>query len=78
MNEFGRLILTNLIYQDNNELLFASGSIALADGTPANVAMFSIDNSTWSAVGRGQDLPGPVTALTVDDGNSSSIFAGGQ
>ncbi|KAL5528412.1 hypothetical protein ACEPAF_7548 [Sanghuangporus sanghuang] len=63
---------------DSQELLFASGSIALSDGTPANVAMFAFDNSTWSAVGSGSDLPGPVTAVTVDDGNSSSIFAAGK
>ncbi|EJD03004.1 uncharacterized protein FOMMEDRAFT_134152 [Fomitiporia mediterranea MF3/22] len=63
---------------DNQELLFASGSIALSDGTPANVAMFAFDNSTWTAVGSGSDLPGPVTAVTVDDGNSSSIFAAGK
>ena len=58
--------------------MFASGSISLSDGTPANVAMFAFDNSTWSAVGTGSDLPGPVTAVTVDNRNSSSIFAAGR
>ncbi|KAI5123973.1 hypothetical protein M0805_006385 [Coniferiporia weirii] len=63
---------------DNQELLFASGSIVLSDGTTANVAMFAFDNSTWSAVGGGSSIPGPVTALAIDNGNSSSIFAAGQ
>lgn len=40
--------------------------------------MFAFDNSTWSAVGNGNDIPGVVTAVTVDDGNSSSIFAAGK
>ncbi|KAH8119371.1 cortical protein marker for cell polarity-domain-containing protein [Phellopilus nigrolimitatus] len=63
---------------DDQELLFASGSIALTNGTAANVAMFAFDNTTWTAVGNSSDLPGLVTALTVDDGNSSSIFAAGK
>ena len=40
--------------------------------------MFSFANSTWVPVGSGADIPGPVTAVTVDNGNSSSIFAAGR
>lgn len=64
--------------KDKQDFLFAGGSIALQDSSPANVAMFSFANSTWSAVGQGNDLPGPVTAVTVDNGNATSVFAGGR
>ena len=40
--------------------------------------MFSFANSTWVPVGSGTDIPGPVTAVTVDNGNSSSVFAAGR
>ncbi|GJE94888.1 Polarized growth protein rax2 [Phanerochaete sordida] len=63
---------------DNRDIIVVAGSLALADGTPSNVAEFSISNSTWSAVGASNALPGPVTAMEVNDGNSSSIFAAGQ
>lgn len=48
------------------------------DGTAANVAAYSFSNQTWSAVGQGSQIPGPVTACEVDNGNSSSIFAAGR
>lgn len=63
---------------DKLDTIVVAGSLALADGTPSNVAEFSISNTTWSAVGSSSDLPGPVTAMEVNDGNSSSIFAAGQ
>ncbi|TDL24213.1 hypothetical protein BD410DRAFT_786308 [Rickenella mellea] len=63
---------------DNQDLLFASGSIVLSGTTVANVAMFSFSNSTWTAVGNGADIPGPVTAIEVDNGNASSVFAAGR
>ncbi|EKM54352.1 uncharacterized protein PHACADRAFT_123333 [Phanerochaete carnosa HHB-10118-sp] len=63
---------------DNLDTIVIAGSLALADGTPSNVAEFAISNDTWSAVGSSSDLPGPVTAMGVNDGNSSSIFAAGQ
>ena len=41
--------------------------------------MFSFGNSTWTAVGDvAAKIPGPVTALATDAGNSSSIFAAGR
>ncbi|KAI0371130.1 hypothetical protein BV20DRAFT_965800 [Pilatotrama ljubarskyi] len=61
----------------NNELI-AAGSIALADSTHANVAAYSFSNSTWSSVGNGGDLPGPVTAVEVDNGNAARVFAAGR
>ncbi|KAF8678126.1 Cortical protein marker for cell polarity [Rhizoctonia solani] len=62
----------------NAELLVVAGALTLADGTPANVAMYSFDNSTWIAVGGTNGVPGPVTAIGVDNLNSSSIFAAGR
>ncbi|KAJ6557179.1 cortical protein marker for cell polarity-domain-containing protein [Mycena sp. CBHHK59/15] len=62
----------------NQEQLIASGSIALSDNTAANVAQFTFSNTTWSPVGSGSDLPGPVTAVEVNAGNASSIFAAGR
>ncbi|KAI9067122.1 hypothetical protein FKP32DRAFT_1588934 [Trametes sanguinea] len=64
-------------YTGNKELI-AAGSIALADNTHANVASYSLSNSTWAAVGNGGDIPGPVTAVEVNDGNENSIFAAGR
>ncbi len=58
--------------------MIAAGSIALADGTGANVAVYTIANNTWSAIGSSSELPGPVTAMEVNAGNSSSIFAAGR
>jgi hypothetical protein len=55
-----------------------AGALSLADGTAANVAQYSFDNSTWSAVGGASGVPGPVTAVSVDNLNSSSIFAAGR
>ncbi|KAJ8488922.1 hypothetical protein ONZ51_g3241 [Trametes cubensis] len=66
-----------VVYAGSNELI-AAGSIALADSTHANVASYSFSNSTWSAVGNGGDLPGPVTAAEVNDGNMNSVFAAGR
>ncbi|KAH9045084.1 cortical protein marker for cell polarity-domain-containing protein [Lactarius hengduanensis] len=40
--------------------------------------LFTFNNASWSTLGDGADLPGPVTAITVNDGNSSSIFAAGR
>lgn len=64
--------------KSNQEILVAAGSISLSDNTPANVAQFNLANSTWSSVGVGSDIPGPVTAVEVNAGNDSSIFAAGM
>lgn len=62
----------------NQEFLIAGGVITLPNGTTTSVAQYSFPNATWTAVGNPTDIPGPVTALAVDDGNSSSIFAAGR
>lgn len=62
----------------NQELLIAAGSIKLSDGTFASVAQYSLTNGTWTPVGSSTDLPGPATALEVNNGNAHSIFAAGR
>ncbi|KAJ7188405.1 cortical protein marker for cell polarity-domain-containing protein [Mycena filopes] len=62
----------------NEDYLITAGSIALSDNTAANVAQFTFANNTWASVGSGSDLPGPVTAVEVNAGNTSSIFAAGR
>lgn len=68
---------TNCMFVQSDSLI-AAGSVALADSTSANVASYSLTNSTWSSVGQGSDLPGPVTALEINNGNASSVFAAGR
>ena len=70
--------LNRLYAQSKEDVIVAAGSIALADSTVANVAKYFISNSTWTAVGDANNLPGPVTAVAVNDLNSSSIFAAGR
>ncbi|KAJ3504246.1 hypothetical protein NLJ89_g8037 [Agrocybe chaxingu] len=71
--------VSSVAYSGNNqETLVAGGSINLADNTASNVVEFNFDNATWVAVGTGSEIPGPVTALEVNSGNSSSLFAAGQ
>ncbi|KAF9071081.1 cortical protein marker for cell polarity-domain-containing protein [Rhodocollybia butyracea] len=62
----------------NQETLIAAGSIMLSDNTGTNVAQLTFSNMTWAAIGSGSDIPGPVTAMEVNDGNASSIFAAGK
>ncbi|EIW82991.1 hypothetical protein CONPUDRAFT_81100 [Coniophora puteana RWD-64-598 SS2] len=70
--------VSSVSYAGNNqEYLIAAGSITLSGGS-ANVAMYSFSSGTWNAVGDGSSIPGPVTALEVDNSNSSSIFAAGR
>jgi hypothetical protein len=63
--------------QDSSSTLLVAGSFSLADGTSAFVARYDFDNSTWTAIGPNQ-LPGPATAITADNGNTQSIFASGM
>jgi hypothetical protein len=60
--------------QSNSEILLAAGSLTVA-GSQVYLASYVSQNQSWTAVGT---LPGPVTALGVDDGNQSSVFAAGQ
>ncbi|KAF7298190.1 SH3 domain-containing protein [Mycena chlorophos] len=61
----------------NDDYLIASGSLALSDNTAANVAQYTFANASWISVGSGSSIPGPVTAVEVNAGNVSSIFAAG-
>ncbi|KAF9484449.1 hypothetical protein BDN70DRAFT_989542 [Pholiota conissans] len=71
--------VASVVYAGNNQnLLIAGGSMSLSDNTEGNVLQYSIDNSTWTVVGSGADIPGPISALEVDDGNATSIFAAGK
>jgi hypothetical protein len=60
--------------QANSEFLLAAGSLTVG-GSQSYLASYYAQNQTWSLVGT---LPGPVTAVGVDDGNQSSVFAAGQ
>jgi hypothetical protein len=40
--------------------------------------LYSVANATWKAVGSSSDIPGPVEALEVNNGNSSSLFIAGK
>lgn len=68
--------LTGYFEQDDQSTLVAAGSLALADGTQANVAKFYFGNSSWASIGAG--LAGAVTAVEVNNANASSIFAAGR
>jgi hypothetical protein len=56
----------------------AGGSITLSGSSSDNVLQFTFSNASWSTVGDGAGLPGPVTAITVNNRNYSSIFAAGR
>ena len=64
--------------QDNQDSLVASGAFSFPDSSSVNVALFLFGNNTWTKLGKDGDLPGPVTALEVNAGNLSSIFAAGK
>src|SRR6266403_355173 len=64
--------------QSNQDILVAGGSITPSGSSSDNVLQFTFSNATWSTVGDGANLPGPVTAITVNNGNYSSIFAAGR
>ncbi|KAI0342055.1 hypothetical protein BDW22DRAFT_1358181 [Trametopsis cervina] len=71
--------VSTVAYAGNSrDVIVVAGSLALADGTGANVAQYAVANNTWSAVGDSAQLPGPVTAMEVNNGNASSIFAAGR
>ncbi|KAI0048302.1 hypothetical protein FA95DRAFT_1491100 [Auriscalpium vulgare] len=71
--------VANVAYAGNNQdILVAAGSVSLAGSTSDNVVKFSFNDSDWNAIGDGHDLPGPATAVTVNNGNANSIFAAGR
>ncbi|KAG7090837.1 hypothetical protein E1B28_009919 [Marasmius oreades] len=63
---------------NNQDLVVVAGSITLSDNKAANVVQYIVSNNTWSALGSGSDLPGPVTAVEVNGGNIDSVFAAGK
>ncbi|KAI0302566.1 cortical protein marker for cell polarity-domain-containing protein [Russula brevipes] len=71
--------IASVAYAGNNQdVLIAGGSIALSGSSSDNVLEFTFSNASWSTVGNATSLPGPVTAVTVNNGNASSIFAAGR
>jgi hypothetical protein len=62
----------------NGEMLVVGGTFALSDGTSAVAAFYSFSNTSWTALGSANDLPGSVDALTMDDENVASVWAGGR
>ncbi len=65
----------------SSDILVIAGSFVMSDSTVAYVAQYSFANSTWVSLGKagtgaGQ-IPGPATAMTVDNNNSSNIFISG-
>ncbi|KAI9507897.1 cortical protein marker for cell polarity-domain-containing protein [Russula earlei] len=71
--------IASVAYAESNQnVLIAGGSVTLSGSSSDNVLQFTFNNATWSTVGDGLDLPGPVTAVTVNNGNWSSIFAAGR
>ncbi|KAJ3557907.1 hypothetical protein NP233_g11623 [Leucocoprinus birnbaumii] len=63
---------------NNQELLVVGGSFSIGGGNAVSVAQFALGNSTWTALGSSSDVPGPVTAVEVNNANASSIFAAGR
>ena len=59
-------------------MLIAGGSITLSGSSSDNVLQFTFNNASWSTLGGSADLPGPITAIAVNNGNYSSIFAAGR
>lgn len=58
-----------------SDTLFAAGSFVMpASGDIASVARYSFTTAKWESVGS---LPGPATALAVDNKNASNVFAAG-
>ncbi|TFK18925.1 hypothetical protein FA15DRAFT_602377 [Coprinopsis marcescibilis] len=63
---------------DQQDVLFVGGSLAASDNAPANVLQYSFSNSSWIPVGSASDLPGPVTAIELNNGDARNAFAAGQ
>ncbi|KAF9264239.1 hypothetical protein L218DRAFT_926600 [Marasmius fiardii PR-910] len=62
---------------NNQDSVVIAGSIVLS-GSTANVVQYTISNNTWTPLGSGSDIPGPVTAIEVNGGNINSVFAAGK
>ncbi|KAJ9104438.1 hypothetical protein QFC21_001933 [Naganishia friedmannii] len=62
----------------NAENLLVAGSFVLSDGMSAAVAIYSFTNTSWITLGTADALPGSVRAVTMDNGNTGSVWAAGQ
>jgi hypothetical protein len=60
--------------QSNSEILIAGGSLTVS-GSQTYMASYTHSNQTWTSLGS---LPGPVTAVGVNNRNQSSVFAAGK
>ncbi|CEH16187.1 hypothetical protein CBOM_06053 [Ceraceosorus bombacis] len=62
-------------------LLLVAGSMTV-NGAEASLAQWDFEAMTWTALGSvgvaGGEIPGPATALSVDDYNPRSIFVAGR
>lgn len=62
----------------SSEILVVAGSFSLPSSSAASfVAQYFFANSSWSALGDSSSIPGPATAISVDNKNASNIFIAG-
>ncbi len=72
---------TDLLFQNHAAVLVVAGSL-FVNGVFASLAAWSFDNATWTPYGQigtspGQ-IPGPATAMSVNDFQLDAIFLGGR
>jgi hypothetical protein len=60
----------------SSDLLFAAGSMSLG-GRNVFAAVYTYGNQSWQALEGGEDVPGPATAIVVDNKNASNVFLSG-
>ncbi|SNX84709.1 uncharacterized protein MEPE_03418 [Melanopsichium pennsylvanicum] len=62
-------------------LLILAGSMTV-NGAEASLASYNFDSQIWSSLGSvgsgANQIPGPATAVSVDDLNANAIFAAGR
>ena len=62
----------------SSDVMFVAGSFNLPSSTASTfVAKYTFSNSSWSALGDASAVPGPATAIVVDNKNASNIFVAG-
>ncbi|KAJ9114624.1 hypothetical protein QFC22_005497 [Naganishia vaughanmartiniae] len=72
------VVSTMQVGGQNADNLLVAGSFVLSDGMSAAVAVYSFTNTSWTALGTADTLPGPIRAVTMDNGNIGSVWAAGQ
>lgn len=63
--------------QDKSQYLVVAGRFSFS-GQTAYIARWNFDNSTWSAIGSPNDIPGPATAMSSDNGDIEKLFIAGE